>query len=109
MVAITPELLQRLGKLLSMVIPLPLAFPLAMDPTGSIKAIEQTNVDVNRVLDIVVAADIPAKTKRKASAYSRKYKSAFKKIAPKYKLKSGKWKKGGFKAAVKAAHKAVKK
>ena len=41
--------------------------------------------------------------------YSRKYKSAFKKIAPKYKLKSGKWKKGGFRAAVKAAHKAVKK
>ena len=47
--------------------------------------------------------------KRKASAYSRKYKAEFKKIAPKYKLKSGKWKKGGFKAAVKAAHKAVKK
>lgn len=49
------------------------------------------------------------KTKRKASAYSRKYKAAFKKTAPRYKLKSGKWKKGGFKAAVKAAHKAVKK
>ncbi len=50
----------------------------------------------------------PGKKKR-ASAYSRKYKAAFKKTAPKYKLKSGKWKKGGFKAAVKAAHKAVKK
>ncbi len=49
------------------------------------------------------------KPKRRKSAYSRKYKSAFKKIAPRYKLKSGKWKKGGFKAAVKAAHKAVKK
>lgn len=47
--------------------------------------------------------------RRVKSAYSRKYKAAFKKIAPKYKLKSGKWKKGGFKAAVKAAHKAVKK
>ena len=47
--------------------------------------------------------------KRAKSAYSRKYKAAFKKIAPKYKLKSGKWKAGGFKAAVKAAHKAVKK
>ena len=47
--------------------------------------------------------------KRARSAYSRKYKTAFKKIAPRYKLKSGKWKKGGFKAAVKAAHKAVKK
>ena len=50
------------------------------------------------------------KTARRAkSAYSRKYKAAFKRIAPKYKLKSGKWKKGGFRAAVKAAHKAVKK
>lgn len=47
--------------------------------------------------------------KRGKSAYSRKYKAAFKKIAPKYKLKSGKWRAGGFKAAVKAAHKAVKK
>ena len=55
--------------------------------------------------------DSPVTTKkpRRKSAYSRKYKTAFKKIAPKYKLKSGKWKKGGFKAAVKAAHKAVKR
>jgi len=50
-----------------------------------------------------------SKPKRKASAYSRKYKTAFKQTSPRYKLKSGKWKKGGFKAAVKAAHKAVKK
>ena len=47
--------------------------------------------------------------KKTTSAYNRKYKAAFKKIAPKYKLKSGKWKKNGFKSAVKAAHKAVKK
>ena len=47
--------------------------------------------------------------KKTTSAYNRKYKAAFKKIAPKYKLKSGKWKKSGFKSAVKAAHKAVKK
>ena len=47
--------------------------------------------------------------KKTTSAYNRKYKSAFKRLAPKYKLKSGKWKKNGFKSAVKAAHKAVKK
>tara|TARA_Y100001937_G_scaffold107775_1_gene150754 strand:- start:1205 stop:1489 length:285 start_codon:yes stop_codon:yes gene_type:complete len=45
------------------------------------------------------------KPKKKASAYNRKYKAAFRKVASKYKLKSGKWKKGGFKQAVKAAHK----
>ena len=47
----------------------------------------------------------PAKPKKKVSAYNRKYKAAFRKVASKYKLKSGKWKKGGFKQAVKAAHK----
>ncbi len=60
----------------------------------------------------LVSRDVEPQTvkpKRRASAYSRKYKAAFKKIAPKYKLKSGKWKKGGFRAAVKSAHKAVKK
>ena len=57
----------------------------------------------------LVKREETSKPKRKNSAYSRKYKAAFKKISPKYKLKSGKWKKGGFKAAVKAAHKAVKK
>jgi hypothetical protein len=42
--------------------------------------------------------------RKKVSAYNRKYKAAFKKIAPRYKLKSGKWKAGGFKRAVKEAH-----
>ena len=109
MIVITPEQQERLGKLLSMGIPLPLAFPLAMDPTGSVRAIEQTNMDVNRVLDRVGAPDIPKVVKRKASAYSRKYKTAFKKVASTYKNKNGTWKKGGFRKAVKAAHKAVKK
>lgn len=54
-------------------------------------------------------ANILMPKKRKISSYNRKYKAAFKKVAPRYKLKSGKWKKGGFKAAVRAAHKAVKK
>ena len=68
-------------------------------------------IDSERESEGTVLADRieSPKPKRKASAYSRKYKAAFKKTAPKYKLKSGKWKKGGFKAAVKAAHKAVKK
>jgi len=47
--------------------------------------------------------------KRRKSAYGRKYSAAFRRIAPTYKNKNGTWRKGGFKAAVKAAHKAVKK
>ena len=35
----------------------------------------------------------------------KEHKAAFKKVAPRYKLKSGKWKAGGFKRAVKEAHK----
>ena len=41
---------------------------------------------------------------RKASAYTKKYKAAFKRVSSKYKLKNGKWKAGGFKRAVKEAH-----
>jgi len=54
-------------------------------------------------------APLEKKAKRKASAYSIKYGKAFKKVAGKYKLKSGKWAKDGFKRAQKAAHKLAKK
>ena len=49
------------------------------------------------------------KPKRRTTAYQRRYKANFKKIAPRFKLKSGKWKKNGFKMAVKMAHKMSKK
>jgi hypothetical protein len=52
---------------------------------------------------------VATKAKRKASAYNRRYKAAFRKIAPRYKLKSGKWKSGGFKRAVREAHKMAKR
>ena len=42
--------------------------------------------------------------KKRTSPYTRKYKAAFKKVSKKYKLKSGKWAKNGFKRAVKEAH-----
>ena len=54
-------------------------------------------------------APIEKKVKRKASAYSIKYGKAFKRIAGKYKLKSGAWAKNGFKRAQKEAHKVAKK
>jgi hypothetical protein len=46
-----------------------------------------------------------AKRGRKTTAYTREYKRAFKRVSSNYKLKNGKWKKDGFKKAVKAAHK----
>jgi len=50
-----------------------------------------------------------AKKKRKASAYSKRYGKAFKRLAPKYKKKNGGWKKNGFKRCAAAARKAAKK
>ena len=49
------------------------------------------------------------KKKRKVSTYQKKYGSAFKKLAPKYKTKTGKWKKDGFKRCAAAARKVAKK
>ncbi len=54
------------------------------------------------------AAAEPAKKKRK-TAYQRRYKAAFKKIQKRYKLKSGKWKKGGFRSAVREAHRMARR
>jgi len=106
-ITITPEQQKRLGKLLSLGVPLVVALPIAMAEPEDVLA------EVNRANKVLsVPGDIlanPAKAKRKVSAYSRKYKAAFKKTASKFKNKNGTWRKGGFKAAVKAAHKAVKK
>jgi hypothetical protein len=52
---------------------------------------------------------VSAPKKRKASAYSKRYGKAFRKVAPKYKTKSGSWMKNGFKRAQKAAHALAKK
>jgi len=46
--------------------------------------------------------------KRKASAYSKRFGKAFKKVAKDYKKKNGQWMKNGFKSAVRAAHKLAK-
>ena len=58
------------------------------------------------MMDAPAATEITAAPmkKKRSTAYQRKYKANFKKIAPRYKMKSGKWKKNGFKSAVKEAH-----
>ena len=49
------------------------------------------------------------KKKRKVSGYQKRYGAAFKKLAPKYKTKAGKWKKDGFKRCAAAARRVAKK
>ena len=56
-----------------------------------------------------LAAPAEKKIKRKASDYSKRYGRNFKRIAGKYKLKSGAWAKNGFKRAQKEAHRLTKK
>ena len=52
----------------------------------------------------------PVQTKpKKKTAYQKRYERNFRKIEKDFKLKSGKWKKNGFKNAVKMAHKMSKK
>lgn len=56
-----------------------------------------------------MAAPTERKVKRKASDYSKRYGRNFKRVAGKYKLKSGAWAKNGFKRAQKEAHRLTKK
>lgn len=106
----TPEQNKLLGQLLMSGVPLPLALPIALDPqaarAGAAEGVRIATAGANTVLDAVAN---PVKAKRKASAYSRRYKAAFKRLAPKYKNKNGTWKKNGFRSAVRAAHKEAKK
>lgn len=46
---------------------------------------------------------------KRRTAYQRRYKAAFKKVSSRYKLKSGRWKKNGFKLAVREAHRIAKR
>ena len=56
-----------------------------------------------------ILEDVPMPKKKRSSAYAKRYKANFRKVAPDFKMKSGKWMKNGFKRAVKLAHKMSKK
>lgn len=71
-------------------------------------AVEAVGAVIDPMIDRVENKVVKT-TKRKASAYSKKYGRAFKKVANKYKLKSGRWAKNGFKRAQKEAHRLAKR
>ena len=77
------------------------------DVIALLQAASEHSSSSNRKTRVVKAS--PAKKKRKPSAYSKKYAKAFKSIAPKHKKKSGGWKTGGYKRAVKQAHAKAKR
>ena len=57
----------------------------------------------------LIDSPTPPKPKRKASAYSKRYGAAFRKVAGRFKKKNGSWKTNGFKNAQKAAHKIARR
>ena len=85
--------------------------------TSTLYGPDELTLSINgTAIQITIPSESPSmvthvkpKVKRKASAYSKSYGKAFKKVAPKYKLKNGSWAKDGFKRAQKAAHKLAKK
>jgi len=65
------------------------------------------NPEMGQMLQIMNAnnqVEEPVTKPRRRTAYQRRYKAAFKKASSRYKLKSGRWKKGGFRSAVREAH-----
>ena len=62
--------------------------------------------DVQEVVETIAVDKAPVRKKRKTPRQVA-YAKAFKRLAPKYKLKNGKWKKDGFKNCVRAAHRAA--
>lgn len=80
-------------------------------PTGgNVRDVQEVlESDVALLAGDATAFDAPAVGGRKPSAYQKRYKKHFKALESKYRLKSGKWKKDGFKRCVKAAHAAARK
>tara|TARA_R100000479_G_scaffold175231_1_gene125728 strand:+ start:731 stop:1207 length:477 start_codon:yes stop_codon:yes gene_type:complete len=71
-------------------------------PTGgNVDDVQQAVEDARLTGDVVINTN----KKKKKTAYQRRYSKAFNKVKSKYKLRSGKWKKDGFKKAVREAHK----
>jgi len=66
---------------------------------------------VSALMPAVAAGEaiVVAKTKKKVSAYSRRYGRAFKKIAKRYQKKSGGWMKNGFQRCQHESHRIAKR
>lgn len=90
-------------------------YRLSSDPSFTIyirggETIMPTGGNVQDVQEVVEAVSdrTPIPKKRRKSKYHSAYGKAFKRLAPKYKLKSGAWKKDGFKRCAAASRKIAK-
>jgi len=76
---------------------------------GYREGISHTHTSVGAARRAAPKARSAPKRKRAASAAQKRYGREFKRLAPKYKKKSGGWKKDGFKRCAAAARKAAKR
>ena len=85
--------------------------PEMMDLVNDTRLVVLPNGEIAQRLDSQSANLGPRleKPKRKSSKYSRIYRREFRRLAPRYKKANGKWKKDGFKSAVRAAHRETRK
>jgi len=90
-------------------------YRLSSDPSFTIyirggETIMPTGGNVQDVQEVVENIAVPDRTpkKRRKSKYHAAYGKAFKRLAPDYKLKSGAWKKNGFKRCAAQARKIAK-
>ncbi|HIN77342.1 MAG TPA: hypothetical protein EYM97_00775 [Gemmatimonadetes bacterium] len=74
-----------------------------------LKSMGLTEAGIRSGQDVAILSQPAMDPKRRASAYSKRYGAAFKRLAKKNKKKSGGWKKGGFARTQKAAHRAAKR
>lgn len=78
-------------------------------PTGGNVKDVQEALQSNMLQEDMATLPKAALSKSRQTAYSKAYSKAFKALRPKYILKNGNWKKGGFKRCVRAAHAQAKK
>jgi len=74
-----------------------------MPTGGNVQDVQQV---VSELPEVKTSSSVPKK--RRKSKYHTAYGKAFKRLAPDYKLKSGAWKKNGFKRCAAAARKIAK-
>lgn len=82
---------------------------MTLEEYEAMTALIRNEASLNPGIDNSALVNQEPGAKKRTTAYGRRYKKAFKSVSKRFKLKSGKWKKGGFKAAVRAAHKEARK
>jgi len=82
---------------------------MTLEEYEAMTALIRNQASLNPGIAAVSQDNVQPGSKKRSTAYGRRYKKAFKSVSKRFKLKSGKWKKGGFKAAVRAAHKEAKR